>query len=140
VSEDPRSLQVASLTTYGMAADGTQIEMNGKDPTGEPVKVLLPTACVTQLLMTLPAMLEDALQRRSGDDSKRVVYSLDHWRMERGERAPNGTQLFILTVGTEGGFRVSFAAPADTLVDIADSIFGGVAHEEPAHQPRPRLS
>lgn len=140
MSEKGISLQIASLTNYGMDAAGAQIELNGEDSQGKPVKVLLPSACLTQLLMTLPAILQQALQKRSGDDTKRVVYVLDHWRMERGERAPDGTQLFIFTVGTAGGFTVSFAAPADTLTDIADSIFGGVAHEEMEDEPRPRLS
>jgi len=141
VSENPKAVKVAFFTTFGVDAGGVCAELNGRDVCGEPVRFVLPTACLTQLLMTLPAMLQQALQKRSGDDSKRVVYPLDHWRLERGERGPAGEQLYILTVGTEDEFKVSFVSAAETLTDIARSIFGGVVYREPAlKEPRPRLS
>jgi hypothetical protein len=140
VSEDRKTLQIKSLTTYKVEPNGVQVEINGRDAGGALVSLQMPTASLMQLLMTLPKMLEEALQVRSGNESKRVVYPLDHWRMEQGERGPGGEQQYILTVGTDGGFKVSFAAPADTLVDIARSIFGGIGHEEPVQEPRPRLS
>jgi hypothetical protein len=140
VTEDPKTIQLESLTTYKVDSEGNHVDIHGRETGGVPVTMVMPTTSLTQLLMTLPKILEEALHNRSGDDSNRVVYSLDHWRMERGKQGPGGEQLYILTVGTEGGFKVSFAAPADTLVDIARSIFGGVGHEESPDEPRPRLS
>ena len=141
MSEDPKTLQVASLTTYKVGTDGAHVDINACDHEGVPMTMVMSTACITQLLMTLPRILQEALEVRSEDDSRRVVYGLDHWRMERGEQGPAGEQLYILTVGTEGGFRVSFASPADTLVDIARSIFGGLEHQEPTvERARRRLS
>jgi hypothetical protein len=140
VSEDSKTLRVDCLTTYNVDPEGVQVDINARDAGGVPVTMVMPIASLTQLLMTLPKILEEALQVRSGDEAKRVVYSLEHWRMERGARGQGGEQLYILTVGTDAGFKVSFAAPADVLVDIARSIFGGIGHEEPVEEPRPRLS
>ena len=140
MSEDRKTVQVKSLTTYKVDPNGVQVEINGRDARRELVSLVMPTASLMQLLMTLPKMLEEALQMRSDDELKRVVYPLDHWRMEQGERGPGGERQYILTVGTDGGFKVSFAAAADALVDIARSIFGGVGYEELVEEPRPRLS
>ena len=117
-------IDAASLTTFDVDPDGARVRIHVRDNAGAPASLVLPTECLSQLLMSLPRMVETALRRGHGDDSLRVVHPLDRYRIELGESTPDGTQQYIVTLETGGGFAVSFVASADLLAGFARSIFG----------------
>jgi hypothetical protein len=81
---------------------------------GETHRIVLPFEALTGLLMTLPRMLQSALNERFPDGTLRVVHPLSDWRLEQAE----GDNGLILKLGTRDGFEVAFTirdADADTL-------------------------
>ena len=75
---------------------------------------MLPFDALTGLLMTLPRMLQSALNERFSGNTLRVVHPLGDWRLEQAE----GDSGVILQLGTPDGFEVAFAVPdqdADSL-------------------------
>jgi hypothetical protein len=57
------------------------------------------------MMMTLPRMLQSALNERFPDGSLRVVQQLDEWKLEQQEIHDR----LILQLGTPDGFEVAFA-------------------------------
>ncbi len=55
--------------------------------------------------MTLPRMLQSALDERFPDGSMRVVQQLGKWKLEQRETGDS----LILKLGTTDGFEVAFA-------------------------------
>lgn len=136
-----KHIEGTELTTFEVDTDGSRVHFHVRDHEGSPAELVLPAACLGQLLMTLPRMMREALRKSCGDDSLRVVYPLECYKIELAqrsnadERSGADVQRFILTLGS-GGFTVSFAASADTLAEVARSIFGDVAmFPEPEHRP-----
>jgi hypothetical protein len=76
---------------------------------------VLPAECLQAMIMSLPEMMRQALQRRYRDPSLRLVYPVGDWRLE-GSTEPGK---LILTLSTGDGFAVSFALAADQLAHIA---------------------
>ncbi|HEV7714562.1 MAG TPA: hypothetical protein VGO53_03140 [Steroidobacteraceae bacterium] len=117
-------IDAAALTTFDVDPDGTNVRIHVRDRSGSPASLVLPAACVNQLLMTLPRMVQTALRNSHGDDSLRLVHPLNQFRLELGEASPGGMAQFILTLETGSGFGVSFAASEELLACLARSIFG----------------
>ncbi len=133
-------IDAASLTTFDVDPDGARVRIHLRDNSGSPASLVLPTACLNQLLMSLPRMVEAALRNGHGDDSLRVVHPLDRYKIELGESTADGTQQYILTLETGGGFAVSFVASAELLASFARSIFGDVLSYPVAQDHAPRVS
>lgn len=93
------------LTAWSVLPGGTHIQLDFADRDGTPHHIVLPFDALTGLLMTLPRMLQTALDTRFTDGSARVVQPLGRWRLERAENAPG----LILQLGTRDGFEVAFA-------------------------------
>ena len=70
----PRHIEAEALTTFEVTTDGERLTLNAEDSVGEAVSMSLPTACLTQMVLTLPRMAQMALRRRHRDDSLRIVY------------------------------------------------------------------
>src|SRR3981081_178528 len=68
---------VQKLTTFNIEADGTRFRMNFISGDGDHACLSLPTECLTELIMTLPRMMRQALRARHHDDSLRLVYPAD---------------------------------------------------------------
>lgn len=119
-------MNVATLTTYEIDADGARVYMHVRDCNGARSSVGFPTSCLTELLMTLPRIIQEALLKSHGDDSLRVVYPIARWKIELGELGPDAIQRFILSLETDEGFAVSFGASSDLMAAIARSIFSDV--------------
>jgi hypothetical protein len=113
--------------TFEVEADGSSVQLHLLDRDGSAVTVELPFACLRQLLMTLPNLIRTALQKSHGDDSFRLAYPIERYRLELGEAEPYGARQFILSVQTSDGFSVSFAAPANVLAEFARSILEDIA-------------
>jgi hypothetical protein len=140
MTDAAQQIDAAGLTTFAVDADGSHVRLHLRNQQDAPAELVLPVQCLTQLLMTLPSMIREALQNQHGRDSLRVVYPLDNYRLELGVPDEGGLERFILTLGTDGGFCVSFAAPATALIDIARAIFGEVAARGTLRGETPRLS
>lgn len=93
------------MTGWSVLPGGTRIRLDFTDCDGTPHYIVLPFDALTGLLMTLPRMLQMALDIRFADGSFRFVQPLGCWRLERAE---NEARL-ILQLGTRDGFEVAFA-------------------------------
>ena len=123
-------IRAKSLTTFSVAPDGGSIAIGVADEDGRTGALMLPTACLTELMMTLPEMMRRALRLQHDDPSLRLVYRAAGWEVERS-KVP-GT--FIVTLRTPDGFHVSFALTAADLSEMADATNG----PSPEAAPTPR--
>src|SRR5260221_12955603 len=104
-----------TLTTFEVASDGSTISINVADQESRPGSLVLPAECLQAMIMSLPEMMRQALQRRYRDPSLRLVYPVGDWRLE----ASTEPGKLILTLSTGDGFAVAFALAADQLALIA---------------------
>jgi len=93
------------LTSFSVAADGSSVSLGVTDEEERAGALVLPTACLKQLMMTLPEMMRRALQLQHDDPSLRLVYRAAGWEVERS----TVPETFIVTLRTVDGFHVSFA-------------------------------
>jgi hypothetical protein len=122
----PTQIDAAELTTYDVDPQGEFVRLHLEDLGGQPRTVVLPTACLTQLLMSLPGMVQKALRNRHGDDSLRLAHPLESFNIEMGEPSPTGAPQYILTLGTSGGFAVSFSGSHSDLASLGGAICGAI--------------
>lgn len=120
--ECPSQIEVAALTTYEVAPDGSGVRMNVLDVDGKPAHVVVPLDCLRALALTMPKMLSDVLCGALGVPAVRVVHSVKGWFLERAQN----DAAVLLTVETSDELRISFAIPESELVQIADALS---AHE-----------
>lgn len=100
-------LRSSRLTTCGVAAEGTRVELGFIDHAGTAVTVELPFDQAEAVVMTLPHLLARALKQHTGDDHARYVFDLDEWSIE----SATGRDCLIATLKTKDGFEVSFGIP-----------------------------
>jgi hypothetical protein len=105
------------LTSLSVAADGSSVSLGVTDEEERAGALVLPTACLKQLMMTLPEMMRRALQLQHDDPSLRLVYRAAGWEVERS----TVPETFIVTLRTVDGFHVSFALTAADLSDMANA-------------------
>ncbi len=74
---------------------------------GQTFRIALPIEVLNGLLMTLPSMLQSALNERFPDGTLRIVHPLGDWRLEQCE----GDGGLILRLATGDGFDVAFTVP-----------------------------
>lgn len=109
------------LTTFSVAADGASVSIGVADEEGENCALVLPTACLQALVMTLPEMARQALQRKYADPQVRLVFPVENWTLETS----NAAERLILTFTTPDGFCASFALFPDELVKIVGTALTG---------------
>src|SRR5215467_14483405 len=112
----------AKLTTCGVTQDGRTLWLNLIDDKGADVSLQLPFDQTQAIAMTLPGLLTRALRALTGKASARYVFRLDDWSVER---SPDCDGL-ILTLGTEGGFQVSFGIPTEACRGLGLTLSGTV--------------
>ncbi len=103
-----------ALTTWSVSQDGSRVRLGFADRDGEPCRIDLPMEAMSALLLTLPRILQCALDT-CDDSSDRIVHPLGGWRLERA--AEHGR--LILTLKTPGGFGVAFTLAPDELAAMA---------------------
>jgi hypothetical protein len=140
MTEPVKRIDAHVLTTFEVDPDGACVHLRVCDRDGSPAELVLPTRCLSELLMTLPGIMCEALRNSHGNDAMRVAYPIERYKLELGEPGRDGGRPFILTLETGGGFSVSFAGSADAWADIARSILGDIASHPAADNHRPRLS
>jgi hypothetical protein len=104
-----RSIEGEELTTWAVLTGGTHVRMDFIGIDGAAHGLVLPFDVLSSLLMTLPRMLQTALDARFPDGSLRFVHQLGTWRIEQ---AAAGAGL-ILKLCTPDGFEIAFALNDD---------------------------
>jgi hypothetical protein len=92
------------LTSWGVLSDGTHISLDFAASDGETHCIIFPVDALSGLMMTLPRMLQSALDRRFPNRSLRVAHRLGEWRLEQQEIDDS----LILKLATKDGFEVAF--------------------------------
>ena len=111
-----RELVGEALTTWSVSHDGSRVRLGFADGDGGPCRIDLPMEVMSALLLTLPRILQCALDTR-GNGSDRMVHLLDDWRVERAA----GQDELILTLKTPDGFSIAFALAPDELAAMAET-------------------
>jgi hypothetical protein len=93
------------LTTWSVLPGGTQISLDFIAVDGGTHRIVLPVDTLSGLMMTLPRMLQSALDERFPGGSLRIVQRLGKWQLEQQETDEG----LILKLGTNDGFEVAFA-------------------------------
>src|SRR5215831_4221284 len=119
-------ISAQALTTCEVAADGGAVSLGLLDSAGNPATIRLSLKQVGALVMTLPGLLDKALQTRYGDQSLRYAYPLASWVVEQSTDA---TQR-IVTLQTEDGFSVCFAIPREQQSPLGEALMA---------QPKPSV-
>jgi hypothetical protein len=111
-------IDAEALTTCEVAADGGAISLGFVDAGGNPGTIRLSLQQVGALVMTLPGLLDKALQARYGDQSLRYAYPLASWVVEQSTDAAQR----IVTLQTADGFSVCFAVPREQQSPLAEAL------------------
>jgi hypothetical protein len=121
------------LTTWGVLPGGTQIVLEFIAVDGGTHRIVLPVDALSGLMMTLPRMLQSALDERSPGGSLRVVQRLGKWQLEQ-QALDDG---LILKLGTADGFEVAFALNEEHADALGAALLETPREVEPAFMRRP---
>lgn len=116
-------IDVKELTTYRISEDGETVAVRLKDGAGIETSLSFPVAALGNLVMTLPGVIEAALQRQFRDAAFRYAYPVRSWSVE--EAADPGA--VIVTLRTVDGFGVSFSMGRGNAEKLGYSMAGWVA-------------
>lgn len=111
-------IDAQALTTCGVADDGDAISLGFVDAVGNPATIRLSLNQVGALVMTLPSLLEKALQTRYGDQSLRYAYPLVSWTVEQSVDLSQR----MVTLQTADGFSVCFAVPREQQSELGEAL------------------
>jgi hypothetical protein len=111
-----RELVGEALTTWPVSHVGSRVRLGFADGDGVPRRIDLPMDVMSALLLTLPRILQCALDTR-GDGSDCMVHPLGILRVERAA----GQEELILTLKTPDGFSIAFALASDELAAMAET-------------------
>jgi hypothetical protein len=107
-----------ALTMCEVAADGGAISLGFVDSTGNPATIRLSLNQVGALAMTLPGLIDKALQTRFGDQSLRYAYPLASWLVEQSSDPSQS----MVTLRTEDGFSVCFSIPRQQRCELGEAL------------------
>jgi hypothetical protein len=111
-------IDTQSLTTCEVAADGGAISLGFVDATGNPATIRLSLNAVGAPAMTLPGLIDKALQTRFGDRSLRYAYPLESWVVEQSSDPAQG----MVTLKTVDGFSVCFSIPRAQQSELGEAL------------------
>ena len=111
-------IDTQSLTTCEVTADGGAISLGFVDSTGNPATIRLSLNQVGALAMTLPGLIDKALQTRFGDRSLRYAYPLESWVVEQSSDPAQG----MVTLKTVDGFSVCFSIPRQQQSELGEAL------------------
>ncbi len=114
-------IESQALTTCEVAADGGAVSLGFVDANGRPATIRLSLNQVGALAMTLPGLIDKALQTRFGDQSLRYAYPLESWVVEQSTDPTQG----MVTLRTVDGFSVCFSIPRERQSELGKAL---VAH------------
>ena len=111
-------IDTQALTSCEVAADGGVISLGFIDSTGKPATIRLSLNQVGALAMTLPGLIDKALQTRFGDQSLRYAYPLVSWVVEASSDPTQG----MVTLRTVDGFSVCFSIPRQQQSELGEAL------------------
>jgi hypothetical protein len=111
-------IDTQALTTCEVAADGGAILLGFVDSGGQPATIRLSLNQVGALAMTLPGLIDKALQTRFGDHSLRYAYPLASWAVEQSSDPTQG----MVTLRTVDGFSVCFSIPRAQQNELGEAL------------------
>ena len=111
-------IDTQALTTCEVAADGGAVLLGFVDSTGSPATIRLSLNQVGALAMTLPGLIDKALQTRFGDQSPRYAYPLASWVVEQSTDPTQG----MVTLRTTDGFSVCFSIPRQQQSALGEAL------------------
>jgi len=111
-------IDTQALTTCEVAPDGGAISLGFVDASGKPATIRLSLNQVGALAMTLPGLIDKALQARFGDQSLRYAYPLASWMVEQSSDPTQG----MVTLRTVDGFSVSFSIPREQQSELGEAL------------------
>jgi hypothetical protein len=111
-------IETQALTTCEVAADGDAISLGFVDSSGKPATIRLSLNQVGALAMTLPGLIDKALQTRFGDQSLRYAYPLASWVVEQSSDPTQG----MVTLRTVDGFSVCFSIPREQQSELGEAL------------------
>ena len=111
-------IETQALTTCEVAADGGAVSLGFVDSEGRPATIRLSLNQVGALAMTLPGLIDKALQTRFGDQSLRYAYPLASWAVEQSTDPTQG----MVTLRTVDGFSVCFSIPRDQQDELGKAL------------------
>jgi hypothetical protein len=111
-------IDTQALTTCEVAADGGAVSLGFVDSTGKPATIRLTLNQVGALAMTLPGLIDKALQTRFGDQSLRYAYPLASWVVEQSSDPTQG----MVTLRTVDGFSVCFSIPRQQQSELGKAL------------------
>jgi hypothetical protein len=118
-----------ALTNCDVSQDGGAISLSFADTIGNPATIRLSLDQAGALLMTLPGLIDRALQTRFGDQSLRYAYPLASWVIEQSS---NATQC-IVTLRTADGFSVCFSIPLQRQIELGEALAAQLAPKMTHH-------
>lgn len=107
-----------ALTTCDVTPDGQTISLGFVNSEGKPAAIKMPVEQVGALAMTLPALIEKALQTRFRDTSLRYTYPLGSWKFEHS----SDLTASIVTLRTLDGFSVCFAMQRQQQDELSEAL------------------
>jgi hypothetical protein len=118
-----------ALTKCEVASDGEAISLGFVDTTGNPATIRLSIDQAGALLMTLPGLIDRAMQTRFADQSLRYAYRLASWVLEQ---STDPTQNMI-TLRTVDGFSVCFSMPPKQRIELGETLVAQLAPKMTHH-------
>src|SRR6195256_7018255 len=107
-----------ALTTCDVSQDGGAISLSFADTIGNPATIRLSLDQAGALSMTLPGLIDRALQTRFGDQSLRYAYPLESWVVEQSSDPTQG----MVTLRTVDGFSVCFSIPRQQQSELGEAL------------------
>jgi hypothetical protein len=120
-------IETQALTTCEVAADGDTISLGFVDSGGKPVTIRLSFNQIGALAMTLPRLIDKALQTRFGDKSLRYAYPLASWKVEQSSDPTHG----MMTLRAAEGFSVCFSISRAQQSELGEAL---------VYQPVPKVT
>jgi hypothetical protein len=114
-----------ALTTWEVGPDGEAISLGFVDATGNPVTIRVSLSQVGALAITLPSLIDKALQTQFGDQSLRYAYPLESFVFEQSSD-PTRT---MVTLRTAHGFSVCFSVPHQLQIELGEALVAQRAPE-----------
>jgi hypothetical protein len=120
-------IETQSLTTCEVGPGGEVISLGFTDSGGQPRTIRLSLNQVGALAMTLPGLINKALQQKFGDESLRYAYPLESWVVEQSSDPAHG----MVTLQTTDGFAVCFSIPRKQQSELGEALATGYEREVP---------
>lgn len=118
-------IDTQALTSCEVAADGGAVSLGFLDSSGKPATIRLSLNQLGALAMTLPGLIDKALQTRFGDQNLRYAYPLASWRVEQSS---DPTQTMV-TLRTVDGFSVCFSIPRLQQGELGEALVAQLASD-----------